>query len=389
MHAQMPVRLVALLLALTSAVSATDINPATCPIEVRTFGLEEGLGTQRGITAVERADGRPLVAVFANQGDKEGVWTWSCNDPQCESGSMSLLGMFSFLQNHPIVMVRANGRPLVFAEGGLGLTLFDCDDADCRFSRRLSVPGYLTSDAGFDGLLGRNGLPRLVSGTNSGPGLVMYFCGTPDCTSASRVFIASGLGVGQYFNPVLARGSQGQVVVLHIADVGTGYLPRVMVCSDEDCGTARYITPVLPAGVTVWDVAMRTDGRLLLLETEFVGGDFVNRLRQCADSDCASSTTVTLPTNFGFSMRIDPDGRPMIGYGGFDFGLIACTDSACSASAIRYMGSAVTNGGAFARIALNADGRPMVAVADRSGGPPRLGLCLSARVMRDGFEPAE
>jgi hypothetical protein len=386
MRAQLPFFLASLMLALSTSASAMGINPVTCPIEVRTFGLEESLGAQRGIAALERSDGRPLVAVFANQGNQEGVWTWSCDDRDCESGSMSQLGTFGYLQNHPIVMTRANGLPLVFAEGDFGLAVFDCQDGDCRVSRRAQLPGYLTSDAGFEGLLARTGLPQLVAGTHSGPGLVMYFCSTPDCSSASRLLIPSGLGIGQYFNPVLARGPQGQIVVLHTADVGTGNLPRVMVCVDENCSNARYITPALPAGVTVWDVAMRADGRLLLLETELVGGAFFSRLRQCADSDCVSSTTVTLPTNFGFSMRIDPGGRPLIGYSGSSYGLIACTDSACSGSTIRHMGSAGTNGGAFARVTLSAEGLPMVAVADRTDGPPQLGLCRSARVMRNGFE---
>jgi len=374
------------MLAISSGASATGVDPATCPIEVRTLGADQGLGPQRGITAVERADGRPLVAVFANQVNNEGVWTWSCNDPQCESGSMTFLGLFGFLQNNPIVMMRANGRPLVFAEGDFRLDLFDCADADCLSSRRAPLPNYVSSDQGVVGFLGRNGLPRFVAGNGNVVGLAMYFCGTPECNSATRVVVPSGLGLGQYFNPVLARGPQGQVVVLHVADLGAGYLPRVMICNDEDCGFSRYITPVLPPDAVVWDVAMRANGRLLLLETELIGGNNVTRLRQCTDNDCASSTTVSLPTNFGISMRIDPDGRPMVGYSGMNFGLIACNDPACSSPAIRPMGSAGSSG-AYTQVALKAGGDPMVAIADRSGGPPRLGMCQSARVMRNGFEP--
>jgi hypothetical protein len=390
MTALTPVRLAALLLALAAPAAAIDVDPATCPIEVRTFGVAEGLGAQRGITAVGRADGRPLVAVFADQGPDEGVWVWSCNDPHCASGALRFLGLFSFLQGHPIVMLRADGRPLVFAEGGFRLDLFDCEDADCRFSRRIPVPGYTADDRRFDGFLGSDGLPRLFGGNPSAPGLVMYICGTPDCNNASRVFIESGLGSGSYQSPVVARGPQGQVLVLHQADVGAGSRYRVLVCSDDNCGNRRYVTPVLPAAALVSEVAMRADGRLVFAETEFNGSQFVSRLRRCTDADCATSVvTPLLLGGFADSLRIDPDGRPLIGYGGFSFGMLACVDPGCSFAALRPMGPAGTNGGVFTRLGLNADGQPLVAAADRSGGPPRLGLCPPSRILRDGFEPAD
>jgi hypothetical protein len=369
-----------------SVACATDVDPARCDLAVRTFGVTEGLGPQRGITAIGRDDGRPFVAVYADQGMDEGVWAWSCQDPHCAAGSLRFLGLFSFLQDHPVVMLRANGRPLVIAEGGFRLDLFDCEDADCQFSRRLAVPGYDSSDGSFVGFLGSDGLPRLFAGNVGVPGLVMYVCGTPTCGNASRTIIEDGLGGAQYYALSLSRGPRGEVLVAHTRDTGALRRQRVLVCDDDDCEQVRYVDPSMPPAATIDDVAMLADGRLVLLENEFTG-TFVSRLRRCSDAACAGSTAVVLPVPFGDSLRIDPDGRAMVGFGGFTWGLVACNDAACSAPVARVMGSAGTNGGAFARLALNADGQPMVAAADRSGGPPRLGLCPPARILRNGFEP--
>jgi hypothetical protein len=373
------------LLLLASAAAAIDVDPQTCELSVRTFGAAEALGAQRGITAIGRDDGRPLVAVYANQGSNEGVWAWSCLDAHCATGALHFLGLFTSLQEHPIALLRANGRPLVIAEGGFRLDLFDCTDADCQFSQRIAIQGYDTADRGFVGFLGAEGVPRLFAGNANGPGLTMYTCGSPTCNDASRRYINGALGSGQYFGLVLGRGPQGQVLVAHTSETPAGRRKRVLVCSNDNCTSPRFVDPVMPPAATIADVAMQADGRLLLLENEF-NGTFFTRLRRCVDAACASSTTVELPIPFGDSLRIDPDGRPMVGYGGFAFGLVACNDAVCSAPVARFMGSAGTNGGAFARIALNADGQPMVAAADRSGGPPRVGLCPPGRVLRDGFE---
>lgn len=392
MPARMPRCLVAalLMLAASAASPASEVDPGTCPIDVRRFGVAEGLGAQRGITAVGRADGRPLVAVFADQAADEGVWAWSCNDPLCAGGALTFLGAFGFLQGHPVVLLRANGRPLVFAEGDFRLERFDCEDVDCRSSRRSPVAGYSLLDRGFEGFLGADALPRLVAGTSAGTGLVMYACATAECSSATRRTIESGQGAGAYDSPTLARGPQGQVVVLHRADLGAGYRYGILVCSDGDCTVARYLTPVLPPAAVVSDVAMRADGRLVMVETEFTGSVHQSRLRTCVDADCASSEVMPLFTGaFAFSMRIDPAGRPLIGYGGQPFGMVACTSASCIGRTLRPMGIAGPNGGAFTRLALSAGGQPLVAVADRSGGPPRLGLCDPDRILRDGFEPAD
>lgn len=372
-----------------SQAKADPLDPATCPIEVRTIGVAEGIGAQWGMTAVEHPDRRPFVALLADNAAGHQLWTYSCTDGACGAGTLRSQGSFANPPSgDPITMIGDGGRPLIFALGDFKLDLFRCADRHCTSSTRRTMPNHTGYDFEFDGFLGSDGRPRLIGGIQNSPNIVMFTCNDQTCASSTRREIATGLSGGQNTAMRISRGPAGQVVVAHEFQetAGTNH-PRVMICDDENCSSPRFVTPVVAPNTPVNALQMRADGRLIMVENGF-DTVFFSRLRNCSNSECTVSTTQPLSQNFNYSLVRDAGDRPITAYSGFTWGIQVCDSPACGSQLTRPLGTA-GSGGAVARISLTLDGRPLVATIDYSGGPPRLALCPPIEIHADGFESIE
>ncbi len=369
------------------------------------FVLGVGLGLAAPPAAaavVERASAPSLVTgadgrgIFAYQ-DLDGLdlRVAHCVDAACTNVTTSTLDSAGDVGANASIAIGSGGLPVVAYEdrSNRRLRLALCADTACTSASTVVL------DDDFDNfglvqpavaLIGTDARPLVVYGHGVlfGVQLKAAHCDDAACTSVT----VSALG--QFNIPFAfdaAMGGDGRAAIVTSGVFGLAPLVTFHRCNDAAC-TALTSNPGQPGGLA--SIAMSPAG-LPVYAAE--NGAQPLQVVRCADAQCTTSSTLTLPAQHGHSqIAVDASDRPRVAFGRFspivDVRVAACADASCST----HTDSCVAAVGMNASMALDSSGDPLVAfelgdrVEVRGAGPtdcPRILAAYGRRQLESEFDP--
>jgi hypothetical protein len=316
-------------------------------------------GAGRGYrpSASRQADGQLMVSHYEPNGQV--LRGTLCADAACTTPQALVFASGAAVSGASAARI-AGTLPTVFFHDGqrADVRAAQCSAADCaNIAQRPAFNGIAAGNARL--ALRADGRAVVAYIRERRPWLAL--CADALCTSHARVPLS---GANSDARPALAIRADGRPLA-YFSSVGGSELYD---CANTDCsaGTPRTISAPGSSTATVMEMALRSDGRPLLLY-------YNNSLRDvfvydCANAGCSSGTARMVAdepnTAFvqGFRIEIGAGDRAVIMYtvvnaGSTQVRYLRCTDSACSgANTVANVGSANT----FTNIglAIRSDGRP-------------------------------
>lgn len=314
-----------------------------------------------------------------------------CSDAECSSVTIREPQAANSDGSEPSIAIRPDGRPFAFYSYVGGNAGWDCADADCSSGALRPIASAGTGTGQHTELVIRTDGRPLLAYTRIQGGVRevrVFSCTDADCSSGSEHLVADESAVSSSINGLnIALGADGRALLAWNRVQGSEGSLRLAQCVDLDCSSAN--TRSLNAAPDYYRAALavRADGRPVLLET--AGGG--RNLLTCDTPACLSLARAPLPYLYEVpgTLALDGTQRPVysvgaIGLGGF----WQCADSQCS-SAERSI--VVSDGGAPNRgfsgpLALDAQGRPVLAFAEQDLQDVWLLTPKSADLFANGFE---
>ncbi|RMH78965.1 MAG: hypothetical protein D6683_06950, partial [Actinomyces sp.] len=229
--------------------------------------------------------------------------------------------------------------------------------------------------------IARDGRPvvvhQIADPLHGGADLATWLCDDVHCTSGSARVLELGAGAVLGDHASIALGASGNPVIAH-ADASNGFL-LAFVCSDATCGGGGA-TRILDRGDgdrvgSYASIAVGADGVPVIAHQNATLGTL--EVFVCADVGCTGGTGRTLDDGKGdrvgafASIAVGADGNPVIAYGDSTLGalkLFVCGDAHCTRGTARIL--EVGSGervGLEASLAIGADGNPVIAHRGSSG----------------------
>lgn len=314
-----------------------------------------------------------------------------CSDAECSSVSIREPQAANSDGSEPSIAIRPDGRPFAFYSYVGGNAGWDCADPDCSSGTLRPVASAGTGTGQHTELVIRaDGRPLLAYTRIQGAvrEVRVFSCADVNCSSGSEHLVADESAVSTSISGLnIALGSDGRALLAWNRSQGSEGSLRLAHCADVDCSSASLRS--LNASLTYYRVplAVRGDGRPVLLEALSSG----RNLLICDTPACLSLARAPLPNLFEIpgSLALDAAQRPIysvgtIGLGGF----WQCADPACS-SAERSI--AVSDGGAPNRgfsgpLALHPKGRPVMVFGEQDLGDVWLLTPRAGPIFANGFE---
>ncbi len=342
-----------------------------------------------------RADGRAVAIWTKLRRPRIGL----CADRLCSAVTYRDTGGFNADASRPSIAIRPDGRPFAYYSSVGGSAAWDCADAECSTGFHREVSGSGTGSGDFTELAvrpdGRPLMLYLMRATNT---IHLFSCADANCSSGQSRLVADEPDPGQQSTSLadlgLAIGGDGRPVVTW--SVTQQPMPgsfagalRFARCDDIECTAASVRTLGTEQVFNGGAIAVRADGRPVLLESTFTGA---RNLLTCADASCSSASRLALPNPFDIAaqLRLLPGDLPAyasgtIGSGGW----WRCGDSDCaSTQRIELIRDTETSQRGFgARLAFGSDGRPLGVFAEQQLRDVWLAVPLPVGVFANGFEP--
>ncbi|MBL0122648.1 MAG: collagen-like protein [Betaproteobacteria bacterium] len=200
----------------------------------------------------------------------------------------------------------------------------------------------------------------------------------PQATSLTAA--DSAAGVGTYSS--LTIGADGLPVISYF-DSNNGDL-KVTKCGNAACSAGNTITPVDTSGFVGQHTSMTigADGLPVISYYDMTNGDL--KVAKCGNAACTAGNTITAVDTVGdvghyTSIVIGADGLPVIAYydvTNADPKVAKCGNASCSAGNTVTTVDPVAFVGAYAAIAIGANGLPVISF--RAVGGIRLARCGNA-----------
>lgn len=273
---------------------------------------------------------------------------------------------------HTSIAISSQGTALVAHHDSTNgdLRLLGCGNATCSFTG--SLP--LDTSANVVGLYASmkvpaDGNPVISYFDDTANALKVLKCGDPGCGGPSAITVVDDPplgGVGEYSS--LAIGADGLPVIAYY-DSGLLSL-KVAKCQTAACNGAVTITQVDNPANTVGQyasIAIGTDGLPVIGYFDLTAGAL--KVAKCGNAACNAGNTLTTvddPANVvgdHTSIAVPADGRPVIAYRdvtGGDLRIMKCGNAACTSGNVSTMIDNAFFVGQFTSIAIGADGLPVV-----------------------------
>jgi hypothetical protein len=273
---------------------------------------------------------------------------------------------------HTSIAISGQGTALVAhhdsTNGDLRFT--GCGNASCSFTGTLT----LDSSANVVGLyasmkIPADDLPVISYFDDTANTLKVLKCGDPFCGGPSTITVVDDPpvgGVGEYSS--LAIGADGLPVIAYY-DQGLLSL-KVAKCQTAACNGVVTITQVDNPANTVGQyasIAIGTDGLPVISYHDATAGTL--KVAKCGNAACSAGNTLTTvddPANSvgdHTSIAVPADGRPVIAYRditGGDLRVMKCGNAACTSGNVSNVVDNAFFVGQFSSIAIGSDGLPVM-----------------------------
>lgn len=346
-----------------------------------------GLSVAHADVAV-RADGRP-VAVFTNDlSNGDSLHLLDCADAACGTATTRLLARTSNYLSDPVLLLRSDGRPAVYAPAVGGSEFVSCNTPTCDgvTTHGVTPPGS-SSDKPLAAIVRPDGRPVLAAFERTSGGdrkLLLHQCADANCSTGAQQILAYLPADGEVFDIALGVDAANRVRIGYTHFAGASFGMTLLTCTNTDCNSV-VPTPLVDGFVSNLDLAVRSSGLPLLATFDYAGV----RLYDCADAGCSTHAVLPVPltiTEARTKLRLIDD-VPQIGYVTDAPYHVDCLAPACTAPASQQVGSVPGTPGS-AGFALRADGTPVIAAIEYGGRDLWLATerCAGPDVFADGFE---
>lgn len=324
-----------------------------------------------------RNDDRPVLAYHENSNGS--LRLYDCADPVCASGTRRTLDSAGDVGEDISIAIRPNGFPVVAYRdvSNLSLKLYDCNNVACTTGSARILDDTINVNQYLSMALRTDGRPFIVY-YDSLSGLHVYDCDNVTCSSGQRRALPGGVPTGTS----VAIRADGRPLIVIGGNAGAATSVRVFDCNDVACsaGVLRTLTP----NTSRYPVSMvlRNDGRPFIT---MYGTTSTLTSFDCSDADCTSASFSVLDaevTDQGGAVKLRSNGNLLIAFGRYlsvdeaQVRLFDCTNAACTAGSNRL----VIEGGNFGQaiaLGLRSDGRPVLAFYDELNQDLRLRICAN------------
>jgi hypothetical protein len=273
---------------------------------------------------------------------------------------------------HTSIAISSQGTAIVAHHDSTNgdLRLLGCGNASCSFTGSLALdasPNVVGLYASMK--VPADGNPVISYFDDTANTLKVLKCGDPGCGGPSTITTVDDPplgGVGEYSS--LAIGADGLPVIAYY-DSGLLSL-KVAKCQTAACNGAVTITQVDNPANTVGQyasIAIGTDGLPVISYFDQTAGTL--KVAKCGNAACNAGNTLTTvddPVNVvgdHSSIAVPADGRPVIAYRdvtGGDLRIMKCGNAACTSGNVTNVIDNAFFVGQFTSIAIGADGLPVV-----------------------------
>jgi hypothetical protein len=311
-----------------------------------------------------------------------------CGDATCaEDNSIEEIEEAALSGADIAVSLDAEGRPVASYHGAGDLKVFHCGDSDCSADNiiRTADHGTYSGDVGLSTSIALDGAGRPVVAywDQINDELKLARCGDPACERDNSVLVLQSDVAASFISLALDQADRPVVAFYEGIEADLA-----LVRCDEPRCTSVHMARIDTAGDTGAFASLVLDGtgRPVISYFGYSTGSFGLRVVHCGDLTCASGNTIVAPDDQGFagshtSIALDDEGNPVVAYADKGYRrlrLLHCGDETCSTgnsiSTLGPPGSGVID----TSLALDTRGNPVISY----GG--RLGQANVLRVLRCG-----
>ena len=331
-------------------------------------------------------DGLPVIAHYdLINGDLKVA---KCANAACTGAStLSTVDSVGDVGSYASIAIGADGLPVIsyYDASNLDLKVAKCTDAPCTTGT--STISIVESD-GNVGLhtsiaIGADGLPVVAYYDATNTDLKVAKCVDATCTTGTITpsTVDSSVIVGAHTS--IAIGADGFPMIAY-QDINAADL-KVAKCANAACTGVSTRTTVDAMGNVGLNtsIAIGVDGLPVISYYDSTNQDL--KVAKCANAACSGVSTLSTVDAAGIvglpsSIAIGADGLPVIAYydgTNRDLKVAKCANAACSGNSILVTVDVAGDMGAFASIAIGADGLPVIAYYDATGDNLKVAKCAN------------
>jgi hypothetical protein len=325
------------------------------------------------------------------------LWLASCSDFTCADGTLEMLP--GAVGSDSSLAFANGGGPVVvyydFAENALALYGHPPRAIDDDPTDDVGQFASLELDAADD--------PIVAYYDNTTRSLRLAVCGDPACVNVTIRTIDDDASqfIGEYVD--LAMGADGAPVMAY--PVMPDGILRVAKCSDATCGGwDLHDVDAFFVGQYA-SIAIGNDLNPVMSYYDFANSAL--KVAKCSDPACEQPATVTTVdrrpgSGFDSSIAVDEDGRPVVAYrrilSGANTDVLAvaeCVDAACTGASLKTLDEEPGHFSGFNTDISISEGRAIISYYDATTGAFKAALCdalgcadLGDSVFADGFDGA-
>jgi predicted regulator of Ras-like GTPase activity (Roadblock/LC7/MglB family) len=277
------------------------------------------------------------------------------------------------------IAIGADGLPVIsyYDATADALIVARCSNAACIGAATVTTVDDPANNVGEHTsiVIGADGLPVISYRDSTAFALKVAKCGNAACTGAATITTVDDPAntVGEYTS--IAIGADGLPVISYYDTTADAL--KVAKCGNAACTGAATITTVDDPANSVGEytsIAIGADG-LPVISYYDTTADAL-KVAKCSTAACTGAATITTvddpANNVGLYTRIaiGADGRPVIGYRDSTAGALKvakCSNAACTGAIITTVDDPANNVGGFLSIAVGADGLPVISYFDFTG----------------------
>ncbi len=268
----------------------------------------------------------------------------------------------------------AAGNPVIayFDEQFFALKLVRCGNPNCTVNNTFASFTSPTDVVGLNASVELDGAgrPVLTHRAFLAGDLLFLHCGNAACTSGNFTAALDSADDVGYFTSLELDSADHPVVAYY--DQTSGDL-KVLTCQDEICASKTISAPDTGGDVGRFaSLALDASGNPVVAYSDSTNGNL--KVLHCGDATCSANNTITAPDTNGnvgayASLALDSSGNPVVAYqdvSNLDLKLLHCGDPTCSTSNTITTPGSGANVGHYASLELDSSGVPVVSYFDET-----------------------
>jgi predicted regulator of Ras-like GTPase activity (Roadblock/LC7/MglB family) len=362
------------------------------PISIIESG--SGAGLHNGVALAIGSDGLPIVPylqIFASK-----LKFAECGNHQCSAGNFitDVASTPSGAGNINVAIGSDSFPVITYVDSQSGeVRAIKCGNSSCSSGNSINLIEDLNSSTAANSIfIGSDGLPIVAYVSPQERKLKIAKCGNSACSSGNTITTIDpggmeGSYIKSYDSPSISMSSDGRAIVSYL-ETGQNYKLKVIKCGNSLCNSGNVTTVVDGSGVSEFNSLILGSDGLPIIAYQDWDPNRVLKVVKCGNSSCSSGNSITTVDSAGAvglypAIAIGADGMPIIAYQDstsypYDLKFAKCGNAACTSGNIITKLNSPRHDGYYNKIAVGADGLPIVAYRDVGNDSVSVFKCREA-----------